>query len=142
MVGVSNFRHAQYDAQGVGIDDPQASLSSVRQDPTTGALVRGPFGARELILNAASSGAATAWLPISPNPERLIYQLTTGSTSTGFTVDISANGVTSLGQAFTGTWASSTTAYITGLINFSNPLARYLRVTVTSGGPISMARGA
>ena len=35
MVGVSNFRHAQYDAQGVGIDDPQASLSSVRQDPTT-----------------------------------------------------------------------------------------------------------
>lgn len=39
MVGVSNFRHAQYDAQGVGIDDPQASLSSVRQDPTTGALV-------------------------------------------------------------------------------------------------------
>lgn len=39
MVGVSNFRHAQYDAQGVGIDDPQTSLSSVRQDPTTGALV-------------------------------------------------------------------------------------------------------
>jgi hypothetical protein len=35
MVGVSNFRHAQYDAQGVGIDDPQTSLSSVRQDPTT-----------------------------------------------------------------------------------------------------------
>ena len=23
MVGVSNFRHAQYDGQGVGIDDPQ-----------------------------------------------------------------------------------------------------------------------
>ena len=39
MVGVSNFRHAQYDAQGVGIDDPQAKLPEVRQDPTTGALV-------------------------------------------------------------------------------------------------------
>lgn len=28
MVGVSNFRHAQYDAQGVGIDDPQDVLPS------------------------------------------------------------------------------------------------------------------
>lgn len=39
MVGVSNFRHAQYDAQGVGIDDPQTKFASVGQDPTTGALV-------------------------------------------------------------------------------------------------------
>lgn len=39
MVGVSNFRHAQYDAQGVGIDDPQAKFANVGQDPTTGGLV-------------------------------------------------------------------------------------------------------
>lgn len=36
MVGVSNFRHAQYDAQGVGIDDPQTSSQSIRIDATSG----------------------------------------------------------------------------------------------------------
>lgn len=39
MTGTSNFRHAQYDAQGVGIDDPQVNLPSVRLDPTAPALV-------------------------------------------------------------------------------------------------------
>jgi hypothetical protein len=38
MVGVSNFRHAQYDAQGVGIDDPQALFSPVTQSARTGNL--------------------------------------------------------------------------------------------------------
>ena len=130
------------DLKAYQFSNGQAWLTMTHQDPTTGALVGGPFGARQLILNAASSGAATAWLPISPNPERLIYQLTSGSASTGFAVDISADGVTSLGQAFIGTWARSDLAFITGLISFSNPLARFFRVTVTSGGPISMARGA
>lgn len=122
-------------------------------DPASGRILgyRGPRDterpdigspARELILNAASAGVDSGWLPISPAPERLVYQLTSGSTSTGFTVDISADGATSLGQAFTGTWARSDLACITGLISYSNPLARFFRVTVTSGGPISMARGA
>ncbi len=92
------------------------------------------------ILSAASAGSDSGWLPIAPSPERLLYQLDSGSTTTGFAVDISADGATSLGQAFTGTWASSTTAYITGLISYSNPLATYFRVTVTSGGPLSMQR--
>ena len=92
------------------------------------------------ILSGASAGDSTGWLPISPAPERLMYQLDSGSASTQFAVDISADGVTSLGQAFTGSWASSTTARITAPISFSNPLARFFRVTVMAGGPLSMQR--
>lgn len=92
------------------------------------------------ILSGASAGDSTGWLPISPAPERLMYQLDSGSASTQFAVDISADGVTSLGQAFTGSWASSTTAHITAPISFSNPLARFFRVTVMAGGPLSMRR--
>lgn len=33
MVGVSNFRHAQYDARGVGIDSPQELFPPLGEDP-------------------------------------------------------------------------------------------------------------
>ena len=95
-----------------------------------------------VILDSASAGASTAWLPISPNPERLMYQLDSGTTSTQFAVDISADGSTSLGQAFTGVWSRSDLAEITPPIMFSNPLAKFFRVTIVSGGPITVARGA
>lgn len=74
--------------------------------------------------------------------ERFIYQLDSGSVSTGFTVDISADGASSLGQAFTGTWASSSLAEITPPLYFSNPLAKFIRWSVTSGGPLTVARSA
>ena len=38
MVGVSNFRHAQYDAQGIGIDDPQSQLGVAGINLATGLL--------------------------------------------------------------------------------------------------------
>lgn len=94
------------------------------------------------ILNGASAGADSGWLPLSDAPERFMYQLDSGTTTTTFSVDISADGVTSLGQAFTGTWASSTLAEITPPIMFSNPLAKFFRWNVVSGGPLSVSRGA
>ena len=94
------------------------------------------------VLNGASAGADSGWLPMSAAPERFVYQLDSGTTGTGFAVDISEDGVTSLGQAFTGTWASSTVAEITFPIMFSNPLAKFFRWTVLSGGPLSVSRGA
>jgi hypothetical protein len=78
MVGVSNFRHAQYDAQGVGIDDPQTSLSSVRQDPTTGALVGagGLYGGPDVLaypLNSDGIDAAIARVVASGKPGTVRY---------------------------------------------------------------------
>ena len=97
--------------------------------------------ARTAILNGASAGTDSGWIPISPNPERFAYQLDSGTTTTTFSVDISADGSTSLGQAFTGTYASSTVAEITFPIMFSNPLAKFFRWNVLSGGPLSVSRG-
>lgn len=94
------------------------------------------------ILQAASAGDSTEWLPIAPYPERLAYSLDTGSTATSFTIDVSENGSTSLGQAFTGSWASSAQAEITYPLLFSDVRARYFKITVTSGGPITFLRGA
>lgn len=96
---------------------------------------------RTPILAGASAGADSGWLPMSAAPERFAYQLDSGSTATTFSVDISADGVSSLGQAFTGTYASSTVAEITFPIMFSNPLAKFFRWTVLSGGPLSVSRG-
>ncbi len=74
MVGVSNFRHAQYDAQGVGIDDPQALRRQAEIDLATGALVgpdgwslvggKGPSGNRLVVLG--DSITAFGGLPASP----------------------------------------------------------------------------
>lgn len=99
-------------------------------------------GARQPILLGASAGADSGWLPLSKSPERFVYQLDSGTTTTTFSVDISADGSTSLGQAFTGTYASSTVAEITFPIMFSNPLAKFFRWNVVSGGPLSVSRGA
>jgi hypothetical protein len=101
-----------------------------------------PIGARVPILNGASAGTDSGWLPLSANPERFVYQLDSGTTTTTFSVDISADGVTSLGQAFTGTWAASASAEITFPLMFSNPLAKFFRWNVVSGGPLSVSRGA
>ena len=76
MVGISNFRHAQYDAQGVGIDDPQTSLSSVRQDPTTGALVG---AAGEDVLRTNQPPGADV---LAPEPEHQVIMAAISSTVT------------------------------------------------------------
>jgi len=78
---------------------------------------------RAVILSGATPGTSSGWIPISFAPERFAYQLDSGSVVTGFSVDISSDGTTSLGQAFTGTWASSTVAELTFPIMFSNQLA-------------------
>lgn len=125
-------------------------LPTYATDPLTGGVVGlvGPdakvynIAPRTPILNAANAGADSGWLPISDAPERFVYQLDSGTTATTFSVDISADGSTSLGQAFTGTYASSTVAEITFPIMFSNPLARFFRWNVVSGGPLSVSRGA
>lgn len=125
---------------------PQYSL-----DPATGAVVGllGPDGAKlpvfatkTPILQGASAGANSGWLPISSAPERFAYQLDSGSTATTFSVDISADGASSLGQALTGTWASSALAEITYPVMFSDPRAKFFRWNVVSGGPLSVYRGA
>jgi hypothetical protein len=102
----------------------------------------GGVAARVSILNGATAGQDSGWLPLSGAPERLMYALDSGTTTTTFSIDISADGVTSLGQAFTGTWASSTEAQISQQLMYSNPQARYFRFNVLSGGPLSVARGA
>jgi len=99
-------------------------------------------GSRQPILLGASAGTDSGWLSLSNAPERFVYQLDSGTTTTTFSVDISADGVTSLGQAFTGTYASSAVAEITFPIMFSNPLAKFFRWNVVSGGPLSVSRGA
>lgn len=100
-----------------------------------------PLARGVAILSGASAGADSGWLPINAAPERFAYQLDSGTTTTTFSIDISADGVTSLGQAFTGTWASSSLAEITQPIMFSNPLAKFFRWNVVSGGPLSVNRG-
>ena len=98
--------------------------------------------ARQYILSGAMVGETTGWLPIAPFRESLMYALTSGSAQTEFSIDISADGFTSLGQAYTGVWSSSSIARVEPLRPWSDLRARYFRVTVTLGGPLSMARGA
>lgn len=94
------------------------------------------------VLEGASAGTASEWLPISPFPERLAYALDSGSTSTTFTIDVSADGgVTTLSQAYTGSYASSSVAEITFPIQYSAITATHFKITVTAGGPITFLRG-
>lgn len=106
-----------------------------------GLVVGGGAQARTSILSGASAGTSTTWLPIAAHPERLAYQLDSGSANTTFSIDISADGLTSLGQAFTGTWARSDLAELTQPLMFTNPQARFFRFNVLSGGPLSVSRG-
>lgn len=48
MTGTSNFRHAQYDAQGVGIDDPQTPFPTLRETQSGGII--GVNGRRDSLL--------------------------------------------------------------------------------------------
>jgi hypothetical protein len=95
-------------------------------------------GAGNPVISAAAAGQDSGWIPYVPGM-RLAYALDSGSTTTTFSVDISNDGVTSLGQAFTGTWAS-TTAEISPPIWLTNTQARYIRFNVLSGGPLSVIR--
>lgn len=98
-----------------------------------------PVVSKDEILSAASAGASSAWIPYQAGM-RLAYALDSGSTSTQFSIDFSADGITSLGQAFTGTWASSSVAEITPPLYLTNPQAAFIRFNVTSGGPLSVKR--
>ena len=95
-------------------------------------LVSGPW-----ILEGATAGQNSGWVPYATGM-RLAYALDSGTTATTFSVDISADGSTSLGQAFTGTWASSSAYEITPPIWLSNYAARFIRFNVLSGGPLSV----
>lgn len=96
---------------------------------------------KSIVLNGAVAGENSGWLPTAAYPERLGYALDSGSTTTTFSIDISANGITSLSQAFTGSWASSTLAEISPPLLFSDINAKYFRINVLTGGPISFIRG-
>jgi len=96
---------------------------------------------KEEMLVSASSGDASQWLPVATYPERWTYKLDSGSTSTTFSVDYSSDGLTSLGQAFTGSYSSSSVAEMTPPILFTDVRALFFKITVNSGGPITFARG-
>ena len=121
-----------YDAQGnlIGIQNPHGGGADMRLDLVS--------GAGTPILNGASAGQDSGWVAYTPGM-RLAYALDSGSTSTNFSVDISADGSTSLGQAFTGTWAA-TTAEISPPIWLTNTQARFIRFNVLTGGPLSVIR--
>jgi hypothetical protein len=132
---------------GIGNNNALFQPNVVTIDPVSGSLVDAggvsyPLQRGTTILEGASAGADSGWIPMGAYGERFIYQLDSGSVSTGFTVDISVDGVLSLAQAFTGTWASSSLAEITPPLYFSNPLAKFIRWSVTSGGPLTVARSA
>ena len=107
----------------VGIKNPR----SVGNDLNVSSLVS---GAGNPVISAAAAGQDSGWIPYVPGM-RLAYALDSGSTTTTFSVDISADGSTSLGPALTGT---SPPIWLT------NTQARYIRFNVLSGGPLSVIR--
>ena len=106
--------------------------------PAAAAAVGAAFGVDKTYLNAASAGVTGAWIPYVAGM-RFAYALDSGSTTTTFSIDFSADGVASLGQAFTGTWASSSAAEFTPPIYLTNALARFVRFNVLTGGPLSVS---
>lgn len=116
------------------------AIGGIRRDPLTKLLVGpdGPIGAGVQILNSGTAGQDSGWVPYETGM-RLAYALDSGTALTTFSVDISADGVTSLGQAYTGTWAS-TTAEISMPIWLTNPAARFIRFNVVTAGPLSVIK--
>jgi len=100
-----------------------------------------PLDMTAQVLAGAVAGANSGWIPKAPYPERLAYSLDSGSTTTTFSIDVSADGVNFLAQAFTGSYASSAIAEVTPPLSFSNVQARFYKINVLSGGPISFIRG-
>lgn len=117
-----------------------ANMNAAQQTEFQTAVLTG--AARRQILAGGTAGQNSGWIPLAPYAERFLYQLDSGTATTGFSVDISADGVTSLGQAFTGTWDKSAVAEITPQLSFANPQAKFLRFNVVSGGPLSVYRNA
>lgn len=93
-------------------------------------------GAGIVILTGATAGQDSGWFDYFPGM-RLAYALDSGTTSTNLSLDMSADGVTSIGQYGTDTWASSATTKITQPIWLTNVNVRKLRLNVLTGGPIS-----
>lgn len=94
---------------------------------------------RDEILSGAEAGVSSAWIPYNAGM-RLAYALDSGSTSTNFSLDFSADSSgSSPSQAFTGTWAS-TTAEVAPPIYLTNPNARFIRFNVLTGGPLTVLR--
>jgi hypothetical protein len=119
---------------GLGWIQPLTALRPAEAE----AFVAASGGPRGL-LDSASAGTSSAWVPYLAGM-RLAWQLDTGTTSTTFSIDMSADGVSSLGQAFTGVWDRSTVAEISPPIYLTNPLARFIRFNVLTGGPLSVDR--
>jgi len=119
------------------VSDPSGVLSLSAQDANGG-----DFSTKIPILSGGVAGNSTSWLEIAPYPERLMYILDSGTTTTTFSIDVSADGSTSLAQAYTGTYASSSLAEVTPPILYSNPQAKYFKISILSGGPITFYRGA
>lgn len=107
--------------------------------------------ALDWILNGAGSGAASAWIPFRPG-QRIAYGLDSGSVQTTAAVDYSFDGgMTPEGQAYTISYASSAifevgtllvspyfVALATAAKNSGRFTGYFYRVTVTSGGPLSV----
>lgn len=134
---------------GVLINEQRTKIQGIKHPDNTDTYLAlndsGPFNitTKTTILSGATAGTDSGWLPIAPYPERLGYALDSGSTSTTFTIDVSADGgATTLSQAFTGSYASSTVAEFSYPIQFSATTATHFKVTVTSGGPLTFVRGA
>lgn len=134
--------------QNYNLLDRQVTLDATSNNGKVDGL-RNPDGSiipivnhNQVVLDGGVAGSDSGWLPISSFPERLAYALDSGSTATTFTIDVSADGgVTTLSQAFTGSYASSSVAEVTPPILFNAITATHFKITVTSGGPISFLRG-
>lgn len=86
MVGVSNFRHAQYDAAGKGIDSPQTIFGSLQEDPL-GSMI-GLSGRRESLL------------PVTPSRilKRMLDTVGVGAANSGTAATVSIDAASPFGR--------------------------------------------
>lgn len=91
-----------------------------------------------IVLDNASVGANTGWLPTALGMERYGFNLLSGA-SAGITIDGSNDGLTSAGQVATVSLDTTGSTFISGPIK---PLYPFIRFTVSSGaGVAQIARG-